>query len=251
MYEKRFTLIELLVVIAIIAILAAMLLPALQKARERGVSTECQNRLRQNMLVIRTYADDYNDLWIFKFTSKSTYGWWDFTVNQGYWRKNAGTEFMRNKYVRCPSQIGVGSSINNAYGLISSNAAHMGSSGLFVGSQSKGSFDIFYFRMKNIISKHIFLADSGVYSSSTGKTTDFSIFKPAESSVSSRGKFWMKHNNRGNVAFGDGHVAAMNAGESADALLEHLIATKVNKRGDQIKAYVLPKQGAQKTITIK
>ena len=186
--HKKFTLIELLVVIAIIAILAAMLLPALQKARERGMTTECQNRLRQNMMVIRTYADDYNDIWIFKFTSKSTYGWWDFTVNQGYWRKNAETEFMRDKYVRCPSPIGAGSSINNAYGLMSSNAAHMGSSGLFTGDAGNGSFDIFYFRMKNIASKHIFLGDSGVYSSSTKKTTDFSIFKPADSGVSSRGK---------------------------------------------------------------
>ncbi|MCD6221671.1 DUF1559 domain-containing protein [bacterium] len=59
MKEEGFTLIELLVVIAIIAMLAALLLPALSAARERARRTTCMSNLRQFSLAYEMYAEDY------------------------------------------------------------------------------------------------------------------------------------------------------------------------------------------------
>src|SRR6185436_5033460 len=59
--REGFTLIELLVVIAVVSILAALLLPALSQAKEKGKSIRCISNLRQLAIAATLYADDHED----------------------------------------------------------------------------------------------------------------------------------------------------------------------------------------------
>lgn len=77
----NFTLIELLIVIAIIAILASMLLPALNKARERGYAINCVANQKTLAQVWVLYADDYNG---FFPTTSNNYSWNNKLYNLGY-----------------------------------------------------------------------------------------------------------------------------------------------------------------------
>ena len=80
--KKTFTLIELLVVIAIIAILAGMLLPALNKARERSRNAACKSNLKQVGLSAAIYSNDFNGF--MPLGSKSDSSPWRIMIENGY-----------------------------------------------------------------------------------------------------------------------------------------------------------------------
>ena len=79
--RKCFTLIELLVVIGIIAVLAAMLMPALGKARESANQSDCTNNLKQIGLAMQMYAGDYRSCFPCQSSGDSVA--WDKSHNSG------------------------------------------------------------------------------------------------------------------------------------------------------------------------
>jgi len=120
--RNGFTLIELLVVIAIIAILAALLLPALSGAKEAGRTARCQSNLHQIGLGLMMYVDDHNAYPVCTFDQDG------FMVPLGFWHERL-QPYTRNDWTnglyRCPSYKGLtlpGNDIGDPLGSYGYNA---------------------------------------------------------------------------------------------------------------------------------
>ena len=207
--RRNFTLIELLVVIAIIAILAAMLLPALSKARDRARSTTCINNLKNVNLQTRLYADDNND-YMMAWTHQMGKVWGRILVDEGY--------ASDIKIMRCPTM-----EIDTSYGDYDQTyGIEINSAISNVVKAVNLSPALNYVSLNTGKCEYPTRTPSFYDSYWSGRETQafftaMTIWLGTETGVHTR------HMNRANLAFWDGHVTSMTAKQIKSDPLNDLV----------------------------